>query len=245
MQLFYTDHIIEGMARLPEEESQHIIKVLRKRNGDTIHITDGMGTLYEGTIYEAASHECMVNLKLLGVHRDDTPQLTIAIAPTKNRDRFEWFIEKAVELGCTNIQPLWCEHSERNHARTDRWDKIALSAMKQSLHLYKPNIAAPVEFRDFIAQAGGNDRFFGWIDETTEASSFVSAYRAGVPTVIAIGPEGDFSEDEAALAIAAGWKAVNLGDYRLRTETAGVAAMAFAHAMHQLATEREASQAGS
>ena len=117
--------------------------------------------------------------------------------------------------------------------------------MKQSLHLYKPNIAAPVEFRDFIAQAGGNDRFFGWIDETTEASSFVSAYRAGVPTVIAIGPEGDFSEEEAALAIAAGWKAVNLGDYRLRTETAGVAAMAFAHAMHQLATEREASQAGS
>ena len=105
MQLFYTDHIIEGMARLPEEESQHIIKVLRKRNGDTIHITDGMGTLYEGTIYEAASHECMVNLKLLGVHRDDTPQLTIAIAPTKNRDRFEWFIEMPLNWDAPTFSP--------------------------------------------------------------------------------------------------------------------------------------------
>jgi 16S rRNA (uracil1498-N3)-methyltransferase len=117
--------------------------------------------------------------------------------------------------------------------------------MKQSLHLYKPHIAAPVEFKDFIHQAVGEDRFFGWIDETTEANSFVNAYRPGVPTVIAIGPEGDFSEEEAELALAAGWKAVNLGEYRLRTETAGIAAMAFAHALHQMAAERAASESGS
>lgn len=219
---------------LPEEESQHIIRVLRKRTGDTIHVTDGMGTLYTGTIYEAAAHECRVNLDLIGQYPDDTPNLTIAIAPTKNRDRFEWFIEKAVELGCTNIQPLWCEHSERNHARTDRWDKIALSAMKQSLHLYKPTIAAPVEFKSFIAACATEQRFLAWIDEETDRKAFVSAYRPDEPAVIAIGPEGDFSDEEAALAMASGWQAVHLGEYRLRTETAGVSAMAFAQTVHQL-----------
>lgn len=245
MQLFYTNHIVEGMARLPEEESQHIIKVLRKRTGDKIHITDGMGSLYEGTIYEAAAHECMVNLDLIGQYRDDTPQLTIAIAPTKNRDRFEWFIEKAVELGCTSIQPLWCDHSERTHARTDRWDKIALAAMKQSLHLYKPEIAAPVEFREYIGGAQAESRFFGWLDENTETRLFVEAYRSGSPAVIAIGPEGDFSDEEAALALEAGWQPVSLGDYRLRTETAGVSAMAFANALQQLTATHDSTVPGS
>lgn len=234
MQLFYTDHIAEGMALLPEEESQHIIRVLRKRTGDTIHVTDGMGSLYTGTIYEAAANQCCVNLDLIGHYPDDTPNLTIAIAPTKNKDRFEWFIEKAVELGCTSIQPLWCEHSERNHARTDRWDKIALSAMKQSLHLYKPTIAAPIDFKTLVESCAIENRFLAWIDEDTERQAFVSAYRPDAPAVIAIGPEGDFSDDEAALAMASGWQAVHLGEYRLRTETAGVSAMAFAHTVHQL-----------
>lgn len=234
MQLFYTDHIIEGMALLPEEESQHIIKVLRKRTGDTVQVTDGMGSLYNGVIYEAAAHECRINLTLLGQYRDDTPPLTIAIAPTKNRDRFEWFIEKAVELGCTNIQPLWCEHSERTHARTDRWDKIALSAMKQSLHLYKPHIAAPIEFSEYLKSCAIERRFIAYIDEEIDRKAFVSAYQTDAPAVIAIGPEGDFSEEEARHAIDSGWQAVHLGAYRLRTETAGVAAMALANAAHQI-----------
>lgn len=213
---------------LPEEESQHVIKVLRKRNGDKVHVTDGMGSLYEGTIYEAAAHECCVNLRLLSHHQNDTPNLTIAIAPTKNRERFEWFIEKAVEMGCTDIQPLWCEHAERHHARNDRWDKIALSAMKQSLHLYRPTIHAPIDFVDYIKSCTIENRLLAWIDEDTERTSFVSAYRPDAPTVVAIGPEGDFSEAEAAAAMAAGWLPVHLGEYRLRTETAGIAAMAFA-----------------
>jgi 16S rRNA (uracil1498-N3)-methyltransferase len=228
MQLFYTNHIAEGMAMLPEEESQHIIKVLRKRNGDKVHVTDGMGTLYEGTIYEAAAHECCVNLQFLSHHQNDTPDLTIAIAPTKNRERFEWFIEKAVEMGCTDIQPLWCEHAERHHARTDRWDKIAISAMKQSLHLYRPTIHAPIDFSEYLKTCTIENRLIAWIDEHTERTSFVSAYRPDAPTVVAIGPEGDFSDAEAAAAMAAGWTAVHLGEYRLRTETAGIAAMAFA-----------------
>jgi 16S rRNA (uracil1498-N3)-methyltransferase len=234
MQLFYTNHIVEGMALLPPEESQHAIKVLRKRTGDTIHVTDGMGSLYTGTIYEAAAHECMVNLDLLGHYPNDTPDLTIAIAPPKNRDRFEWFIEKAVELGCTNIQPLWCEHSERTHARTDRWDKIALAAMKQSLHLYLPHIAPPVEFTTFITDCVIEQRMMGWLSDENERTGFVSAYRPDAPAVIAIGPEGDFSDAEAEAAMEAGWQAVHLGDYRLRTETAGVAAMSFAAAISQL-----------
>lgn len=238
MQLFYTDYIIEGMAMLTEEESQHAIKVLRKRTGDKIHVTDGMGSLFMGTIYEAAAHECRVNLKHIGNYPNDTPDLTIAIAPTKNRDRFEWFIEKAVELGCTNIQPIWCEHSERTHARSDRWDKIALSAMKQSLHLYKPTIAAPIDFEAFMADCQIEQRFLGWISEKSERLPFVSTYRPDAPAVIAIGPEGDFSDEEAERALASGWQAVSLGDYRLRTETAGVAAMAFANTIHQLHTAK-------
>lgn len=232
MQLFYTNYIVEGMAMLPEDESQHIIKVLRKRTGDTVHVTDGMGSLYRGTIYEAAANECRVNLDLLHHQIKDTPELTIAIAPTKSKDRFEWFIEKAVELGCTDIQPLWCEHSERKHARTDRWDKIALSAMKQSLHLYLPVIHAPVDFHSYMKDAEHEQKLLAWVDDSVERESFLSAYRPDAKCVVAIGPEGDFSDEEAKGAIASGWQAVHLGDYRLRTETAGMTVMSWAHAKH-------------
>ncbi|MCH2200063.1 MAG: 16S rRNA (uracil(1498)-N(3))-methyltransferase [Flavobacteriales bacterium] len=229
MQLFYTNHIVEGMAMLPEDESQHVIKVLRKRAGDVIYVTDGMGTLFEGTIYEAAAKEVRVNLEVLEKREKDMPDLTIAIAPTKNRDRFEWFIEKAVELGCTEIIPIWCDNSERKHARTDRWEKIAISAMKQSLHLYKPVIHPPTDVDDLFANAElDKDKMIAWLGEDEPSAFFSKAYDASKPSVIAIGPEGDFSDDEAELAKANGWTPVSLGHYRLRTETAGFTVVSWA-----------------
>lgn len=234
MQLFYTDHIIDGMAMLPEDESQHIAKVLRKRSGDRIWVTDGRGSLYEGTIYEAAAREVRVNLELVDRHEKDTPDLVIAIAPTKNRDRMEWFIEKSVEFGVTEIYPIWCERSERKNARTDRWERIALAAMKQSLHLYKPIIHPPVQFDDLLEQDVATDCLIAWLGEKTESTPFSRCYRPESRTLIAIGPEGDFTDDEASRAFARNWKPVSLGNYRLRTETAGIAAASWANVLQQL-----------
>lgn len=237
MQLFYTDQIAEGMALLPEDESQHLVKVLRRRAGDRIFVTDGHGSLYEGEIFEAAAREVRVNLELIERRASDTPDVVIGIAPTKNRDRFEWFIEKAVEFGCTEIQPLWCERSERKNARTDRWEKIAIAAMKQSLHLFKPQISAPVDFDDFIARNEDADKLIAWLGEDQPSEPFTEAYRPGRRTLVAVGPEGDFSTDEASRAFARNWKAVSLGHYRLRTETAGIAVASWANIIDQKAED--------
>ena len=219
---------------LPEEESQHVIKVLRYKAGDKIFVTDGRGTLFEGTIYEAAAKECRVNLEILETREKDTPEVTIAIAPTKSRERFENFIEKAVELGCTSIQPIWCDHSERKHARTDRWEKIAVAAMKQSLHLYKPEVLPPISFKEMLDQADeGAQKLICWLGEDEPSAFLEEVYEPKGSTIIAIGPEGDFSEDEADMAKAQGWTPVSLGHYRLRTETAGISVMASAKVLHE------------
>jgi 16S rRNA (uracil1498-N3)-methyltransferase len=238
MQLFYTDHIIDGMAMLPEDESQHIAKVLRMRNGDKLLVTDGRGSVYEGTIYEAAAREVRVNLELIERREKDTPDLVIAIAPTKNRDRTEWFIEKAVEFGITEIYPIWCERSERKNARTDRWDRIAIAAMKQSLHLYKPIIHAPITFDELLNNESAEDNFIAWLGEEEESTPFGACYRPDQRAIIAIGPEGDFTPDEASRAFARNWKPVSLGNYRLRTETAGIAAASWANLLHSMQAER-------
>lgn len=216
---------------LPEDESQHVIKVLRKRAGDRILVTDGMGSLFEGTIYEAAAREVRVNLEVLELREKNTPDLVIAIAPTKNRDRFEWFIEKAVELGATEIVPLWCEHSERKHARTDRWEKIAIAAMKQSLHLYKPRIYPPMDFSELLTFEPESLRMIAWLGEDEPSADFKEVYQPKHRSIIAIGPEGDFSPSEADQAKAAGFTPVSLGEYRLRTETAGMTVAAWANLM--------------
>lgn len=223
MQLYYVNEVYHFEAVLPPEESAHAIKVMRLGIGDIIYVTDGRGSLYEATIMDASYTSCRVHMNRLQSHERDTSDLVIAIAPTKNKDRFEWFIEKAVELGCTEIQPIWCEHSERRQARTDRWDKIALAAMKQSLHLYLPTIHQPMDFKEFVA-SNKKKGYIAWVGEDP-SPMFYGEYEPAKPGVIAIGPEGDFSEDEIKCAMNAGWKAVGLGSYRLRTETAGITAM--------------------
>lgn len=232
MQLFYTTEIHQTEALLSPEESAHAIKVLRMKINDDLVFTDGMGGLYEASIMNAAANGCRLQLHKVERYDKDTADLTVAIAPTKKRDRFEWFIEKAVEFGCTEIQPIWCDHSERKHAREDRWESIGLSAMKQSLHLYKPDIHPPRDFAEMIEMYKDRQGYIAYIGEQ-KTTDFYQEYDPTVPSIVAIGPEGDFSENEVLLAQKAGWKVVSLGNYRLRTETAGIAVVM--HAQTKLA----------
>lgn len=224
MQLYYVTDIYHHEAVMTPDESAHAVRVMRLGINDIVYVTDGRGTLFEATIMNASPEACRVHMNNMQSHPCDTPDLVIAIAPTKNKDRFEWFIEKAVELGCTAIQPIWCDHSERKQARTDRWDKIALAAMKQSLHLYLPEIKEPIDFKEFVDQ---NTRkgYIAWVGEEP-SPMFYDIYDVNTPSVIAIGPEGDFSDEEIEHALQKGWLPSGLGSYRLRTETAGVTAMA-------------------
>lgn len=222
MQLFYTTEIHQTEALLSPEESAHAIKVLRMNLNDDLVFTDGMGGLFEASIMNAASSGCILQLHKVDRFEKDTADLTIAIAPTKNRDRFEWFIEKAVEFGCTEIQPIWCDHSERKHAREDRWEKISIAAMKQSLHLFKADIHQPRGFAEMLEMYPNRKGFIAYIGDV-ESQDFYEAYDPKEPSIIAIGPEGDFSEEEVKLAVKAGWTVVSLGSYRLRTESAGIA----------------------
>lgn len=222
MQLFYTTEIHQTEALLSPEESAHAVKVLRMNIHDDLVFTDGMGGLFEASIMSAAASKCILQLHKVERFEKDTADLTVAIAPTKNRDRFEWFIEKAVEFGCTEIQPIWCDHSERKHAREDRWEKIGIAAMKQSLHLFKPDIHQPKAFAEMIDTFSGRKGFIAYIGDM-ESKDFYDVYDPSVPSIVAIGPEGDFSEEEVQLAVEAGWTVVSLGSYRLRTESAGLA----------------------
>lgn len=227
MNIFYVPNIKNNIAQLSEEEAIHCTRTLRKRVGDNLLLIDGTGGFYEGTIIEAGKKTCTVAIgKTTLEHGKRDFYLHIAIAPTKNISRFEWFLEKATEFGIDEITPLLCKHSERKNIRLDRLNKVILSAAKQSLKAYLPKLNELTKFKDFIEKDNGthNKQLFIAHCAEGEKEHLKQAYTIKQDCVILIGPEGDFSKPEVDLALSKGFKAITLGKERLRTETAGLAA---------------------
>lgn len=227
MILFYTNSINGDYARFAEEEARHCLQVLRKSAGDPLTFVDGQGGWYEGVIDETGKRHFIAKItsRKMDFGKRDF-RLHIAIAPTKNNDRLEWFLEKATEFGIDEITPLNCEYSERTKIRTDRLEKILLSAMKQSLRTYLPQLNELTNFKAFvkkIATGGPGTRFIAHCQDEN-LQHLKDNCSKGENVTILIGPEGDFSPAEIALANEAGFKNISLGRARLRTETAGVAA---------------------
>jgi 16S rRNA (uracil1498-N3)-methyltransferase len=224
MHLFYTPTLDPEFFSLSEEESRHITKVLRLAEGDHIFLTDGCGTLCEAVILNAQGKKCLIQCGPLKHEYDKRNfHLHIAIAPTKNIDRFEWFLEKATEIGIDEITPLFCAHSERTHTKTERLQKVLVAAIKQSLKAYLPKLNEPVDFSAFIKVKTAGSRFIAYCETGNEAE-LQRVYQKGSDSLILIGPEGDFSPEEVGKAINQEFIPISLGKSRLRTETAGVVA---------------------
>ena len=227
MQLFFAENIESDIYTLSEEESKHCIRVLRMTEGDEIFLTDGRGTLCRCRISEAHPKRCTATVAERIKDYERHPfYLHVAIAPTKNSARLEWFVEKAVEMGVDEITPIVCDHSERCILKRERLEKIAISAMKQSLKAYLPVINDPTPVCKVIGNAFSGQRFIAYCDGDRR-TPLHDAYRAGNNALILIGPEGDFSNNEIQQALQSGFAPVTLGNYRLRTETAALAATAF------------------
>ncbi|MCQ2384201.1 MAG: 16S rRNA (uracil(1498)-N(3))-methyltransferase [Paludibacteraceae bacterium] len=224
MALFFAPQIAEAPF-LNEEESLHCVKVLRLSQGDTIQVIDGIGTLYDARIVVPSPKR--VEVEILAAHPDfgsHPYELHMAVAPTKNIDRFEWFVEKAVEIGVDSITPLLCRYSERKVIKLERLEKIAISAAKQSLKGKVPVIHSLTSIDQFLSEAPEGQRFIAHCHEDGERLLLSKQIQPGSVCSVLIGPEGDFSEEEVAKAMKTGFIPVSLGNSRLRTETAAVVA---------------------
>lgn len=231
MNIFFSDIIQHSNIVLPEDESRHCIKVLRHSKGDIINCIDGKGNLYEAEIIEITKKHCIAHILSQTEQYGVFPYtVRIAVAPTKNIDRFEFFVEKAVELGVSEIIPLLCEHSERKIVKPDRLEKIILSAMKQSHKAQRPLLRDITPFSKLITEDFAGIRCIAHCETSQQRTSLTSFKRPQESTII-IGPEGDFSPDEISAALAKGWTPIHLGESRLRTETAAIAAIQSIHVL--------------
>jgi len=224
MYLFYSPLINQGQNILGEQESWHCTRVLRLAEGGIIHLTDGRGNLYKCVIRYSDPKQCIVNV--VSVQKEYLKRknyLHIGIAPTKSMDRFEWFLEKATEIGIDEITPVFCAHSERIRIKTERLQKILVAAMKQSLKAYLPKLNEPSNLKNLVDLDFTGQRFIAFC-ESGEEDELQKVYQKGANALILIGPEGDFSPDEIALAKKQGFIPISLGKSRLRTETAGIVA---------------------
>jgi 16S rRNA (uracil1498-N3)-methyltransferase len=225
MQLFYVANIEGISCFLNEEESKHSIRVLRMRKGDQLSVTDGRGTLYDALI-ENPDSTC-TKLKIVGVHPEYEKRnyrIHIGIAPPKNIDRFEWFLEKSTEIGIDEITPLITEHSERTVIKPERLERVIISAMKQSLKAYKPQLHPVQQLSKFLESAFTNEVRYIAHCSAEIRPMLKDLYEPGTDAIILIGPEGDFSTTEINYAGKNRYEAISLGQSRLRTETAGVIA---------------------
>jgi 16S rRNA (uracil1498-N3)-methyltransferase len=223
MQLFYLENP-EKEIILSAEESKHATKVLRKKEGDILNFTDGKGAFYKAEITVADTRKCRLEI----VSSEQKPKqhnyyLHIAIAPTKNMDRYEWFLEKATEIGIDEITPIICSHSERKVIKTERCNRILLSAMKQSLKFHLPKMNEAIILKDFLKQDFEGNKYIAHCED--EEKTELRKEEKAEKTLILIGPEGDFSPAEIEIALQNQFKAVSLGKCRLRTETAGLVAV--------------------
>ena len=228
MQLFFTPELNPSLQNfiLSEEESKHAVRVLRMNTGDHLYLIDGRGGLYEAEIIDP--HPKRTVLAILDVkekYQIPNYHLHIAVGPTKNIDRIEWFLEKATEIGIQEVTPIICEHSERKEVKLDRLNKVIVSAMKQSLKAYLPRLNPAVSFKQFLKdiQLDGTQKAIAHCVDS-DKKYLNQIVEPGQHYIILIGPEGDFSAEEIDLALAAGFQPISLGDARLRTETAALAA---------------------
>ncbi len=231
---FYAPQIATSTV-LPESDSAHCVKVLRMQPGDELELTDGHGYLYHCRLLEA--HHKRASVEVLSKEELPLPwnyRLTIAVAPTKHLDRMEWLVEKLTEVGINEFVPLLCSRSERREIKTERLEKIAVSAMKQSLKAVLPDIAAMTPVSRFIDECTAQSRFICHCDSESQRLTLAGEIRPGTDVAILIGPEGDFTPDEVRHAISKGFVPVTLGDNRLRTETAALFAASTIHVINQL-----------
>jgi len=224
MNIFYTHNVVGNTGILDETESHHCIKVLRLQTGDEVSLVDGKGGFYNCIIAMANPKSCVLEIKKSQLEFGKRNfSLHIAIAPTKNIERFEWFLEKATEIGIDEITPIICERSERKILREDRLEKVITSAMKQSLKAYHPVLNKLMVFDKFIDAEFSGEKFIAHCMESNR-QDLIKLKPESNNFCLLIGPEGDFSEKEIQKSVSKGFMPVSLGTSRLRTETAGIVA---------------------
>lgn len=224
MQLFYTPDINSTDYCLTESESKHAIRVLRLTTGDLIQLIDGKGNYFEAQVMDAHPKRCQILVtKKVEEFNKRTNFLHLAVAPTKNIDRFEWFLEKATEIGVDEITPILCDHSERKVIKDDRLEKVIVSAMKQSLKAYLPKLNSLTPIRNLLQKDFKGKKFIAHCYDQ-DKHELKNELADSDSNLILIGPEGDFSEEEIKQAMNNHYIPVTLGENRLRTETAGVVA---------------------
>lgn len=233
MQLFYVPDITGDEITLDEDESKHAVRVLRLTEGDSVQLIDGKGGFYDAEIKMAHPKKC--GIRILNYSKEFGKRnfgLHIAIAPTKNNDRFEWFLEKATEIGIDEVTPLITEHSERKKINYERMQKIVVSAAKQSVKAYIPKLNKPVNFSEVINYSDSTQKYIAHCFNRNKKHLKELALK-GSNTLILIGPEGDFSLNEVEFAEKYGFKGITLGNSRLRTETAGIVACHIVNLMNE------------
>ncbi|MDH7446712.1 16S rRNA (uracil(1498)-N(3))-methyltransferase [Aquimarina sp. 2201CG14-23] len=225
MQLFYSGNITETSTEFEfsREESKHITKVLRKKEGDILHITNGLGLFCTGTITFSSPNKCIIQIESKELRIPKNYKLHLVVAPTKMNDRYEWFLEKATEIGIDEITPVICDHSERKVIKPERFERILQSAMKQSLQCYLPKLNPAISFSEFITKENEGQLLIAHC-EKTKKQSLKDVLTLNNTTTLLIGPEGDFSTNEIQKAKDAGYIPITLGETRLRTETAAIVA---------------------
>ena len=222
MDRFYCNDLTSSIVVLDLEESHHLLRVHRKRVGEVVHLFDGNGTLAQGWVHEVSKNEVLIKLGDLTNVPPASRSITLAVSPLKSEDRFEWLLEKATEIGIHQFLPILCDRTESKRFRKDRYDKIIMGASKQSLKAFIPQILSPIPLQQAF-QSQSSPWYFGHCLQTfptNELKSLTVQY----PCTLAIGPEGDFSENEIRWMMEQGGVPVSLGTERLRTETAAIVA---------------------
>jgi len=232
MIIFYCTDIADDIAVLRDEEARHCSKVLRRRVGDELRFTDGMGYFYDSKILEITRNECKLLIKEKFEGDSLDYNLTIAVSPVKNMTRFEWFVEKAVEIGVTNIVPLICERTEKRNIKEKRLNNILISASKQSLKANFPLLQSPVFYSDFIESVTGKEAFIAHLNDYSKYLGKVVKPKSEI--IVLVGPEGDFTENELNTAFNNGVKPVSLGSSRLRTETAAMVSCQIVNTINEI-----------
>jgi len=225
MQLFYSPELNQNTTTytFSSEESKHIVRVLRKKNGDTLHITNGMGFLFNAVIHSDNPKCCHVKVTKCTFQNRPNNLLHMVVAPTKMNERFEWFLEKATEIGVSEITPVICERSERKTIKTERFQRVVLAAMKQSLQVYLPKLNPLVSLKEFLQKEQEGHLYIAHCMEG-EKENLKSKLQKQKNITVLIGPEGDFSIAEVQEALQQKYTPISLGKNRLRTETAAIVA---------------------
>tara|TARA_R110002167_G_scaffold187802_2_gene389149 strand:- start:3391 stop:4101 length:711 start_codon:yes stop_codon:yes gene_type:complete len=234
MQFFYTPNLDESTTECTFDpvESRHIVKVLRKKVGESLYITNGKGLLFEAKISVADGKKCKAEIVSSTKKARNTSSLHMVVAPTKMNDRYEWFLEKATEIGVDEITPIICDRSERRVIKTERMEKVLQTAMKQSLRTYLPQLNEAITFDKFLARPITGQLYIAHCEEDKKVSLTTLLASPNTKTTILIGPEGDFSPNEIRMALEKNYLPISLGESRLRTETAAIVACTIVNMIH-------------